>query len=102
MWCPHYLVGRGGGTASTVEEPVNMQAGELVHEVCGPGRSESGQPCLNKIVVSLTFFVNSLSVSGLEGVGGQSRLGAMHTARLNAVIWLSSDCFSILYNTPKR
>lgn len=35
---------------------------------------------------AITFFVNSFSSSGLEEVGGQRMLGAIHTAKLNAVI----------------
>jgi hypothetical protein len=34
----------------------------------------------------ITFFVNSFSSSGLEEAGGQRMLGAIHTAKLNAVI----------------
>jgi len=57
--------------------------------------------CVRYIVVSPTFFVNSLSTSGDEEAGGQSRLGAMQMARLNAFIWFSSDRISIPCSTPK-
>lgn len=50
----------------------------------------------------ITFFVNSFSSSGLEEVEGQRMLGAIHTAKLNAVIWLDEECCSMLCNTPKR
>lgn len=51
--------------------------------------------------IALTFFVNSLSISGAEETGGQSRLGAMQIARLKAFIWFSSDRISIPCSTPK-
>lgn len=51
--------------------------------------------------VFLTFLINSLSISGVEDTGGQSRLGAMQTARLKAFIWFSSDRISMPCSTPK-
>lgn len=55
--------------------------------------------CYTKVF--LTFLINSLSISGVEDTGGQSRLGAMQTARLKAFIWFSSDRISIPCSTPK-
>ena len=43
-----------------------------------------------------------VSSSALEGEGSVSMLGAMQRARLEAVIWFSSECWWIRYNTKKR